>query len=310
MTDPRLAHTFDWGRMYARTRGGVPEVPSITTVLAVESQNLEWWEALCAVNATLENIDRVARVVNLPEGPDKWSQKRAMTDWLKDAATRDRDDASARGDKVHNYAEAFALREIGKATDANVAEQRSICEKNGLLPFLDHFHRFWDEFHPKPLMPEATVWNREIGYAGTTDLVCEIETSWGPAVTIMDWKTKKSLFKRNGQPKDYDLSVHTGMQLVAAAHAEEVWIEGATPDEDKWVPWEYGVELGAAVAFAPDGYVVRQYDIHNPLVWNTFKALREAWEFKRDGAATMGPKVQSLDGFVRSPSATPSQTVA
>lgn len=303
MTDPRLAHTFDWGRMYARTRGGEPEVPSITTVLAVESQDLEWWEALCAVNATLDNIDRVQRVVHLPEGPDKWSQKRQMTDWLKDAAERDRNGASARGDKVHNYAEAFALREISKATDADVEEQRTICAEAGLLPFLDHVHRFWDEFHPKPLMPEATVWNKEVGYAGTTDLVCEIETSWGPAITIMDWKTKKALFLRNGKPKDYDLSAHTGMQLAAAAHAEEVWIEGATPEEDKWVPWEYEVELGAAVAFAPDGYVVRQYDIHSPLVWDTFKALRSAWNFKRDGAATMSPKVESLAGFAQSPHA-------
>ena len=95
----------------------------------------------------------------------------------------------------------------------------------------------------------------------------------------------------------------TGMQLVAAAHAEEVWVEGATPSEDKWVPWEYGVEMGAAVAFAPDGYVVRQYDIQDPLIWNTFKALREAWDYKRDGAATMGPRVESLAEFVRSPSA-------
>lgn len=302
MTDPRLAHTFDWGRMYARTRGGEPEVPSITTVLAVEAQDMEWWEALCAVNATLDNLDRASRVLNMPEGPEKWSTKRAMTDWLKGAATRDRDDAADRGDKVHNYAEAFALREMGRATDADVEEQRSICADRGVLPYLDHFHRFWDEFKPKPLMPEATVWNKEVGYAGTTDLICEIEAPWGPTCTVIDYKTKRGLFRRNGKPKDYDLSTHTGMQLVAAMHAEEAWVEGATPEEDKWVPWEYEVEMGAAVAFAPDGYVVRQYDVHSPLVWETFKALRSAWDYKRLGAVTMGPKVESLAGLVRSPS--------
>lgn len=302
MTDPRLAHTFDWGRMYARTRGGEPEVPSITTVLAAEAQDMEWWEALCAVNATLDNLDRASRVLNMPEGPEKWSTKRAMTDWLKGAATRDRDDAADRGDKVHNYAEAFALREMGRATDADVEEQRSICADRGVLPYLDHFHRFWDEFKPKPLMPEATVWNKEVGYAGTTDLICEIEAPWGPTCTVIDYKTKRGLFRRNGKPKDYDLSTHTGMQLVAAMHAEEAWVEGATPEEDKWVPWEYEVEMGAAVAFAPDGYVVRQYDVHSPLVWETFKALRSVWDYKRLGAVTMGPKVESLAGLVRSPS--------
>lgn len=304
MTDPRLAHTFDWGRMYARTRGGEPEVPSITTVLAVEAQDMEWWEAYCAVNATLDNIGRVQRVLDMPEGREKWSQKKDMSNWLRESANRDRNAASARGDKVHNYAEMFALREMGRATDAQVAKERNTCAEADLIPFLDHFHRFWDEFHPKPLMPEATVWNHTVGYAGTTDLICEIETSWGPVTSVFDWKTKKGLFQRNGKPKEHDLAAHTGMQLAAAAHAEEVWIEGATPAEDQWVPWEYRVEMGAAVAFAPDGYVVRQYDIQNPLVWNTFKSLREAWDYKRVGATTMGPKVESLAGFVRTPSMT------
>ena len=305
MTDPRLARTFNWGRMYARTRNGDPEVPSITTVLAVEAQDLEWWEAYCAVNATLEHLPRVAAVLDMPEGPEKWSTKRSMTDWLRGAAERDRTAAAERGDLVHNYAEAFALREMGRATDADVEEQRSLCASGNVLPYLDHFHRFWEDFHPKPLMPEATVWNATIGYAGTTDLICEIEAPWGPTVTVIDYKTKKALYQRNGKPKDHDLSVHTGMQLAAAAHAEEAWIEGATPEEDKWVSWEYEVEMGAAVAFAPDGYVVRQYDIHNPLVWNTFKALREAWDYKRHGAVTMGPRVASLAGFTRSPGISP-----
>lgn len=298
MTDPRLAHTFEWGRMYARTRGGEPEVPSITTVLSVEAQDMEWWTGLCAVNATLEHIDRAKAVLNMPEGPEKWASKKAMVTWLREAADRDRDAASARGDKVHDYAEAFALREMGRGSDAQVAERRAACAEAGLLPFLDHFHRFWDDFQPKPLMPEATVWNSTVGYAGTTDLICEIETSWGPVVGVLDWKTKKSLFQRNGKPKSYDLSAHTGMQLAAAAHAEEVWVEGPTPAEDRWVPWEYGIGLGAAVAFAPDGYVVRQYDIDNPLVWDTFRSLRAAWDYKHAGAATMGPRVESPAGFV------------
>lgn len=76
-------------------------------------------------------------------------------------------------------------------------------------------------------------------------------------------------------------------------------LRGATPAEDRWEPWEFGVGLGGAVAFAPDGYVFRQYDIHNPLVWETFKSLRSAWDYQRVGAMTMGPKVESLSGLVQ-----------
>lgn len=301
MTSPRLAQTFDWGRMYARTRGGIPEVPSITTILDVQAQNLEWWEARCSVDAVLDNFERVSAVVREEDG---WRSPRyrAMVEWLRDAAQRDRDESSARGDKVHDYADAFGRREMGKSTDADVAEQLAICRDAQLMPYIDQFHRFWDKFQPRPLMTEATVWNSSDAYAGTTDLICIIETDWGPEVTVIDWKTKKRLFKRNGKRKTRDLAIYTGMQLAAAAHAEEVWIEGATPAEDKWVPWEYEVGMGAAVAIAPDGYVVRQYDIDNPLVWTTFRALRAAWDYSREGAATRGPIIQDRSGFVRTPS--------
>ena len=299
MTDPRLAHTFDWGRMYSRTRGGEPEVPSITTVLAVEAADLEWWEAHCAVQATLDHIDRVAGVVHMPEGPEKWSSMKAMKLWLREAAERDRNAASIRGDKVHNYAEAFALNILGRATEAEVREQKTICSESGLDAYVEHFHRFWETFNPTPILPEATVWNATVGYAGTTDLICEIETPDGPTLTVLDYKTKKSLFLRNGVPKDKDLQVHTGMQLASAALAEEVWVEGATPEADRWEPWEYEVEMGVAVAIAPDGFAVRQYDIYNPLLWSTFKALRRAWDYRRSGADTMSPRVLSPAGFAK-----------
>lgn len=286
MTDPRLAHTYEWGRMYARTRGGEPEVPSITTILAVENQDLGWWEARLAVGAAIEHLRLVQDV--LAEGNPQ--RIKGMRSWLQDAAVRDRDSASARGDFVHNYAEVYALHVMGSATDEDVAAQRALCLEQDLGDFLTSFHRFWDEFRPRPLMPEATVWNATVGYAGTTDLICEIETEQGPTLTVLDWKTKRGLFLRNGQPKRNDLQVHTGMQLAAAAFAEEVWIEGATPEEDRWEPWTYRPEMGLGVAIGPDGYAVRQYDIYDPLVWQGFVALRSAWDYVTEGGRTMGER--------------------
>lgn len=292
MTDPTLAVTFETGRMYARTRGGTPEVPSITTVLGVKDPGLGWWEALCAANAAFEKADEIKTVVDMPDDRYKWAAKRQLTDYMRDAATRDRDAAAARGDVVHNYAEARALFDLGRATVADMSRHWHLCRDADALSFVESFHNFWDEWKPRPIQPEATVWNHAVGYAGTTDLLCEIDIPGrGPTVVIADYKTKKALFQRNGKPKEHDLKPETGMQLVAAAWADEVWIEGETTAEDQWVPWTHEPEVGLAIALAPDGYLVRQYDIYDPAVWSTFKALCKAWEWNQKGPGTMGPKL-------------------
>lgn len=294
MTDPTLAVTFDTGRMYARERGGTPEVPSITTVLGVKDANLGWWEAVCAINAAFDDVESLKQIDAMPNGRDKWAAKREKSDWYKDAAARDRDAAAARGDFVHNYAESMALYTMGKATSADMARHEQLCREAGVMDYVASFHKFWEEWSPRPIMPEATVWNHEVGYAGTTDLLCEIDIpGHGPTVVIADYKTKKGLYQRNGRPKEHDLKPETGMQLVAASWADEVWIEGATPAEDKWIPWEHRPEVGIAIALAPDGYLVRQYNIYDPVVWGTFKALCAAWRWSQRGASTMGPRLMS-----------------
>ena len=48
MTQPRLAHQTPLGRMYARSLTGLPEVPSITTVIGMERTDLDGWIGLMA----------------------------------------------------------------------------------------------------------------------------------------------------------------------------------------------------------------------------------------------------------------------
>lgn len=293
MTAPKLAGQTPHGRMYARTRGGTLEVPSITTVLGTLAADMEWWEALCAFNEAWERAADLAYSASLPEGPEKWRQKRAANDWITQAAARDRDAAAERGDFVHNYAETWALLQLGQATEADVAEHRTLCENAGVAEYLPHFHAFWDTWNPTVVQPEATVWNSSVGYAGTTDLLCQVEIDGRQVNVCGDYKTKRGLFKRNGEPKSKDLAAYTGMQLAAAVNAEEVWIPGAAEDgsEDRWEPMDFKVDVGIAIAIAPDGYVVRQYAIHAPAMFRSFRALRAAWEFYRCGPELMSDKL-------------------
>lgn len=291
MTSPRLATTFDWGRMYARTRGGDPEVPSITTVLDVLNQRMEWWEAWCATDAAIEHSERLVAVTRMPPGGEKRYRLRKAKDWIMEAANRDRDDAARRGDLVHDYAEQHCLRQIGRASADDIVASEAACEAGGASSYLPVFQQFWDEWQPRVLEPEATVWNSKVGYAGTTDLICELTVRGRKVIACIDWKTKRALFKANGRRKSEDLRDYTGMQVCAAARAEELWVPGEDPmgSEDTWLPFPYTVEVGLAVAIAPDGFAVRQYKIHDPLTFRTFRALRAAWEFDRRGRELMSP---------------------
>lgn len=280
MTSPTLATTFDWGRMYARVRGGTPEVPSITTILDVLDQDLEWWEALCAVRLAMDHAPKLAEVHQMPNGPEKWSRERAAKDWLVAAAERDRNESAERGDFVHNYAEVFGLYSAGMATSADLAEQERLCKQAEVMDYLPHVHRFWETWQPRVLRAEATVWSEQARYAGTTDLIFEIDLDGKTYCVVGDYKTKKALFKRNGEEKA-DLRLYTSMQLAAVVHAEEMWVEGETPWDDEWVQFPYKIDMGVGIAIGPDGYAVRQYDVHSPLVWDTFTSLRRAWEFRR-----------------------------
>lgn len=280
--------------MYSRTRTGEPEVPSITTLLGVANARMEWWEALCAVRLAMTHADRLHALLQMAPGKERRDKERTAKDWLCEAAERDRDASAARGDLLHDYAETYALHTIGRATRGDVQEKADAARVGGAGDYLPHFHDFWDTWQPQVIQPEATVWNSTVGYAGTTDLVARIKIRGRWYLCLLDYKTKKALFKEfRGElwRKKVDLKPLTGLQLAAAAHAEEVWIPGDTPELDRWEPFTYDVQLGFGVAIGPDGYLLRQYALRDPAVWRAFMGLRANWDFE----------VAAADGLIMSP---------
>lgn len=283
MTDPTLAAQTPYGRMYARERGGTPLVPSITTVQGVYDAEMGWWEALSAARCIIED-ERNGQYYQMPDSGQRRAKKWQIIQWAKSAAERDRDAAAARGDLIHNYAEFHALRILDRATEAEVDHQRDLALAAGLGPYLRSFHAFWDKFSPTPVAPEATVWNHTVGYAGTTDLICLING----VLVVLDYKTRKAILDRDGIPKPTTLTSKIAMQLTAAARGEEYWVESRDGVSDEWLPWPHKTEIGVGVALGPDTFHVQPYDITHPLSWDTFKSLRQAWEWKRSGSALMG----------------------
>ena len=220
MTTPELAAATDYGRMYARVRGGEPLVPSITTVIGQHASDLSGWHGYMAAKAALED-QRAYRATG------SHGLKFAIIRDAASASERYRDAAAARGDRVHNYAEAVALRAMGR--EHNLEESREQLIINGEQAYADRFDEWWDAFKPRPLAAEITIWNDTVGYAGTLDLVAEI----AGRTCIIDYKTKGT--DKRGRVKALDEKVV--MQLVAGLKAEESIVD---PDEGTWEPWKYG----------------------------------------------------------------------
>jgi len=146
VTTPELAAATDYGRMYARVRGGEPLVPSITTVIGQHANDLSGWHGYMAAKAALED-QRAYRATG------SHGLKFAIIRDAASASERYRDAAAARGDRVHNYAEAVALRAMGR--EHNLDENREQLIINGEQAYADRFDEWWEAFKPRPLAAEG-----------------------------------------------------------------------------------------------------------------------------------------------------------
>ncbi|GAA1147373.1 cytochrome [Nesterenkonia lutea] len=283
MTQPSLAHATDHGRMYSRSIGGSPEVPSITTVISQEHKDMTGWAGHMATSELVNDQRLAGAIGSAPE-------LRRLARQASSAAERFRDAAAARGDRVHHYAEQVALRSLGLRDTAAAA--REVLSEHAESKFADRFDEWWELYGVTPLAAEVTVWNHSLGYAGTLDLVAEI----GGRTCIIDFKTKG--LTRDGRSKPLNESVV--MQLVAGMQGEEMLVDAASGE---WTAWPYGeapLLLGVAVSEAE--VVAAQA---NPTIlkahWHKFWALRQVWEHSRTTATA---------GLALRPIAPPPATVA
>src|SRR6185312_12663080 len=107
MTSPALAHQTAYGRMYSRKLDGLPEVPSITTVIGQASMSLDGWVGHMAATA-------VTRDDRLPDAVGNAAKLRTVARDASNAAEVYRNSAAERGDRVHTYCEQVALRALGR----------------------------------------------------------------------------------------------------------------------------------------------------------------------------------------------------
>lgn len=259
-----LATATDHGRMYARQVGGELLVPSITTVIGQQANDLSGWHGYMAAKAVLED-QRAYRAYSSA------GMKFAIIRDAASASERYRDDAAARGDRVHNYAEQVALRAMGKPHEVEGYRENLIA--HGEQAYADRFDEWWELYRPTPLATEVTIWNDTVGYAGTLDLVAEI----AGRTCIIDYKTKGT--DRKGRVKPLDDKVV--MQLVAGLKAEEALVDADAGDWEAWTHGDAPILMGVALG---ETQVVPQQANPNVLKsnWYKFCALKRVWDYNRE----------------------------
>lgn len=177
---------------------------SVTTIIgALDKPALVHWSAIETAKAAVDQLDVVqARIRN--EGRD------SAVDYLKGARFRrppGQRSAAELGTAVHAACETYALSGMRPDVDAEVR------------PFLVQFDRFLQEFQPKYIATEVTVYHPEFGYAGTADGFMEIDGM----PLIVDYKTSRDTYDARGNPKGPYPEV--ALQLAAYRHASlaAVW---------------------------------------------------------------------------------------
>lgn len=260
MTAPRDATSTRAGRTYTWPPTG-ERFPSVTTIIAggVPKPALPRWAAKSVAEYATEHFDQL-------QGLDRCTCGRArqcasclaMVDLLKGAPWRDSGAAADLGSAVHAAAEAFAL---GTPTPP---------PSPGVAPFLEQLAAFFAAFQPVLVASEATVYNRQLGYAGTLDALMRMDGD----LVLVDIKTSRS-------------GVYPEAALQLAAYANAQWI-GLPDGTEQPMPH---IDRGAVLHLRPDRWELVPVRIDQP-VFLAFLAARDVWAFNDIAKECIGPPIR------------------
>ncbi len=229
---PLPPHEFEVISVTSAVEGGLPK-PYLVGWAAKEA-------AMCAV----DDLDIVTKMVERGD-------EQAAINHIKGAAYRKRDAAGNRGTIVHSAIEAYIG---GKPVDVE-AVQAQLDEKNvpksmhkSTFKMIDGVMEFLFDHEPEIFWSEATVYNREHGYAGTADIIGRFKIGNSRLPAILDVKTSKDIYNE------------TAMQLAAYARGEFVGLDDGT--EAKLTPRGAKIKHGIVVRPTASGrYQKANFDL-------------------------------------------------
>ena len=254
------------GRLYEiDTENGSVSYPSVTNILsAVAKPALLHWMA----NQEREHVITVAADIHEAMSDAKPMTRMGYLNTLKarlskeKAGTRAARKAADIGTQVHALVEWTLKQELGLERP-DEPRLTTDAARNAFASWVE-----WRQsVHLKPVHIEQTVWSHEHQYAGTLDLIAEIDGQ----LAVTDWKTGKAIYPES--------------HLQGVAYARAVCEMGhATPPVDAYVVLLPKTQAGRfQVAHIP----AEQHEA----LFQTFLSVKRVWEYTHADAA---PKQDTL----------------
>jgi hypothetical protein len=179
-----------WGDQSRFYRVGDKEYPSVTTILScLGKPALIAWAAKIERELVIEvSADLYAACPSKP--------RMSRTGWITSLNSR------LTKEKAHSK-ELKKAGEIGSEAHAWIewTIKSSLLYDVGACPVISPaaqiavgaWERWKNKVSLKPLLCEQAVWSHELGYAGTMDLLAEVNGE----VTLLDWKTSKAVYSES-----------------------------------------------------------------------------------------------------------------
>lgn len=228
MTLPKLAvANSGWGgRGYKNpVTGDGRVVPSITTVLKAEAKPaIAQWAANQTAAYAVANVDQLltrSEDVGYKMLRFFWNRTPkvgAETDILN-YHEGVLDDAAEMGTWLHEYVQADVDGSTDPYPDLDAAHDSH-------WQMVEEWNRFKAEHDIRAHFTEKTVWNEELGYAGTMDGLWEFDGK----LCLMDIKTSRGLY------------TSTWMQLAALWNAPEMFMPSGEDGYASLTGWQKGIE--------------------------------------------------------------------
>jgi len=241
MSSPQNASTEGQGRKYVWPPTG--EVfPSVTTILSAinKPQLIDWAAKQAAIYAVKEQPRLSKMEASLAVNEIATTHKR-ITELSSEIGTH-----------VH------------ECIESQINEDME--EHNPWPEQMRHFDAWKQVYQPEFLLTEATVYNRSVCYAGTLDIVANING----VTTLIDIKTGKSIWPE--------------VALQCAAYANGEFIGRHDTVNDKWCEMKPPViEAAAVLHLRMTGWRFVEVDI-SPEVFQSFRHVNEVFRWQAYGS--------------------------
>lgn len=175
MTNPKINTIKRGGSRYYVEPSSGRKNPGVTSVVnMLPKEFLKFWAAKMVAEFAVEHIGEVVGIA--------MTNPEAAVDMLKGTPTRFTKGAADVGSDAHDAFEKIAKGEAVRVTPP-------------LKPYIEHFNEFLELAQPEFIFTEETVWNDELGYAGSFDALATIRgdiPGMKGKTLFFDWKTTRS----------------------------------------------------------------------------------------------------------------------